>query len=95
MLRLTVGVTFTISVSTVGQVIVRGSTHIKPSAHQNRLVKIQTTTVVRIYANTVVTFFESPFLRFTASLGSHPAGPFLYRSYIVLISFLYKNIRTI
>ena len=26
---------------------------------------------------------------------SHPAGPFLYRSYIVLISFLYKNIRTI
>ncbi|MBR3829603.1 MAG: hypothetical protein IKJ40_09995, partial [Bacteroidales bacterium] len=25
----------------------------------------------------------------------HPQGPFLYRSYIVLISFLYQNIRTI
>ena len=67
----------------------------KPLADYKAIHKIQTTTVVRIYANTVVTFFEILLLRFPSSLGSHPAGPFLYRSYIVLISFLYKNIRTI
>ena len=33
--------------------------------------------------------------RHRSANGRHPGGPFLYRSYIVLISFLYKNIRTI
>ena len=50
----------------------------------------------------VYNFKESPdssfmygLYRFEGNFSVPPLRPFLYRSYIVLISFLYKNIRTI
>jgi hypothetical protein len=43
----------------------------------------------------VASFPFSVFRYYTGTPGGHLAGPFLYRSYIYLISFLYFDIRYI